>query len=191
MTEEHIKQRAADFVNNETYPIDDGGFSPSVVEEMLIAFATEATKELQEKITQLEELLAEQYPDLKQSLEWANQRENELVEENRRLKEQIEQKAKEYADSMAMYYESNHGKIPTQLEKYLRNAYVAGATENGIGWHDLRKNPQDLPNHNCMLLIHTDWQGVELTTFNVNTRLFGDNTLREVDAWCEVPNLEE
>lgn len=54
----------------------------------------EATKELYEgiknkKIKQLEELLAEQHPDLKQFLELANQRENELVEENKRLLDEV------------------------------------------------------------------------------------------------------
>ena len=46
-------------------------------------------KEMQEKNKQLEELLAEQYPDLKQSLDWANEREKELQEELTEAKEII------------------------------------------------------------------------------------------------------
>lgn len=48
--------------------------------------ATEVIKELKEKNNQLEEMLAEQYPDLKQSLNWANEREKELQEEIKALK---------------------------------------------------------------------------------------------------------
>ena len=29
--------------------------------------------------------------------------------------------------------------------EYMQKAYIAGATENGIVWHDLRKNPDDVP----------------------------------------------
>ena len=43
-------------------------------------------QELQEKNKQLEELLAEQYPDLKQSLDWANEREKELLEQIEKMK---------------------------------------------------------------------------------------------------------
>ncbi len=30
----------------------------------------------------------------------------------------------------------------------IKKAYIAGATENGIQWHDLRKDPNDLPEAN-------------------------------------------
>ena len=54
--------------------------------------------------------------------------------------------AEEYAQDMAMYYESAHGSIPSQFEKYLRKA-----VEYGYGkaneWHKLRKNPNDLPDN--------------------------------------------
>ena len=52
-------------------------------------------------------------------------------------KDELKQKAEEYGNGMAMYYESAHGKIPSQLEKYLRNAYIAGATENAPKWHKI------------------------------------------------------
>ena len=41
------------------------------------------------KIADLEKMLAEQYPDLKQSLDWANERENENIKEITELKAQI------------------------------------------------------------------------------------------------------
>ena len=42
-------------------------------------------------------------------------------------KEELKQEAEEYAEGMAMYYESAHGSIPSQFEKYLRNAYISSA----------------------------------------------------------------
>ena len=41
--------------------------------------------------------------------------------------EKLEKEAREYAEGMAMYYESAHGSIPSQFEKYLRNAYISSA----------------------------------------------------------------
>ena len=41
--------------------------------------------EKDKQIEELEELLAEQYPDLKQSLDWANEREKELEAYNKKL----------------------------------------------------------------------------------------------------------
>ena len=38
----------------------------------------------------------------------------------------FEKEAKEYAQGMAMYYESAHGSIPSQFEKYLRKAVEYG-----------------------------------------------------------------
>lgn len=40
---------------------------------------------------------------------------------------ELKQEAEEYAQGMAKYYESNHGSIPSQFEKYLRNAYISSA----------------------------------------------------------------
>lgn len=37
-----------------------------------------------------------------------------------------EKTIKEYAADMAMYYESAHGFVPAQFEKYLRNAVIKG-----------------------------------------------------------------
>ena len=42
-------------------------------------------------------------------------------------REELEKEAEEYAEGMAMYYESAHGSIPSQFEKYLRNAYISSA----------------------------------------------------------------
>ena len=41
-----------------------------------------------------------------------------------------EEMAKEYAEGMAMYYESAHGSVPSQFEKYLKKAFLAGLKAN-------------------------------------------------------------
>ena len=41
-------------------------------------------------------------------------------------KEELEKEAEEYAEGMAKYYESAHGSIPSQFEKYLRKAVEYG-----------------------------------------------------------------
>ena len=43
-------------------------------------------------------------------------------------KEELKQEAEEYAEGMAKYYASTHEDcIPSQFEKYLRNAYISSA----------------------------------------------------------------
>ena len=38
----------------------------------------------------------------------------------------FEKEAEKYAQDMAMYYESTHGSVPSQFEKYLRKAVEYG-----------------------------------------------------------------
>lgn len=80
---------------------------------------------------------------------------------------------------------------PYFLEDKIKKAFLAGLKADRPKWHDLRKNPLDLPTENCTVLIYTDWQGMELKTFFVDTRLFENLTFREVIAWCEIPKYTE
>ena len=60
--------------------------------------------------------------------------------------EQIKQKAEKHADAYAT------PDLDSSFRAYIYEAnkegYIAGATENGIQWHDLRKDPNDLPEAN-------------------------------------------
>ena len=49
----------------------------------------------------------------------------------------FEKEAVEYAEGMAKYYESAHGSIPSQFEKYLRKAYLAGYNKANE-WHYMK-----------------------------------------------------
>ena len=109
------------------------------------------------------------------------------------MTEELKQKAEEYGNGMAVYYESAHGRIPSQLERYLRNAYIAGATENGIKWHDLRKDPNDLPKEKTFVISN-----MGLLAFYKNGMWFldvPDNAYyfatKEIIAWCEIPQFKE
>ena len=96
---------------------------------------------------------------------------------------------------------------PTKQDIYLReesifiSGYKLGATENGIQWHDLRKDPNDLPpminderkiSNNVWLHIH-NW-GTEEAYYDyrkcswiVRCRIVD----LDVIAWCEIPTFKE
>lgn len=66
--------------------------------------------------------------------------------------------------------------------------------ENGVVWHDLRKNPDDLPKKNKLYLVfgYTNKHEMfyELDVFEPTEEEFlgcGENVI----AWCEIPKFEE
>ena len=79
--------------------------------------------------------------------------------------------------------------------------YIAGATENGIQWHDLRKDPNDLPQKvederqiSDTVWIHIDNWGTEegyydysLKSWIVRCRVVNIPVI----AWCEIPQFKE
>ena len=94
--------------------------------------------------------------------------------------------AEEYAEDMAMYYESAHGSIPSQFEKYLRKAVEYGynkATE----WH--RVADRDLPSEEggwvCNqdgLPCYYDW--------STEQWLDCEGTQIRTTEWCNMPHKE-
>lgn len=76
--------------------------------------------------------------------------------------------------------------------------YIAGAKENGVVWHDLRKNPEDLPEerHDVLcFVIHNEHRYYLQGYYNdgswrctpLGTYLNDD----DVVAWCELPKFTE
>lgn len=129
--------------------------------------------------------------------------------------EQLKQEAEEYAEGMAKYYASTHEDcIPSQFEKYLRNAYISSAKprekqiqidaeqiralqkQNGeltdklkeFEWHDLEKNPNDLPSDNRTVL---DENGNKVYyDYDIKYWRYDDEDLHITTppiAWCELP----
>jgi len=60
--------------------------------------------------------------------------------------EQLKQEAEGYVQGMAKYYESAHGSIPSQFEKYLRKAVEYGYNKANE-WHYEKDElpPEDVP----------------------------------------------
>ena len=88
----------------------------------------------------------------------------------------IEQKAEEYANKA-------HTHIILNWEK-IKQAYIAGATENGIRWHDLRKDPNDLPFVGKKVWIQCEGE-VEGDTW-----LYFKDFPKKTIAWCEITQLQ-
>ena len=111
------------------------------------------------------------------------------------IEEQIKQKGIKYACD----YPTSYGKGYKRVD--LRKAYIAGATENGIQWHDLREDPNDLPpmiederkiSNTVWLHIH-NWGTDEgyydyiKCSWIVRCRIVDLNVI----AWCEIPQFKE
>ena len=87
--------------------------------------------------------------------------------------------------------------------KYFEKAYLAGAKENGIIWHDLRKDPNDTPLTEKEVMVFIEWKNNENETayaYDLGTRHFnGDWCLDvfssedkdvKVIAWYDFPQFE-
>lgn len=96
-------------------------------------------------------------------------------------KEELKYKAKDFIDRI------NKESDGMWLNKYfLLDLLVMFATENGIQWHDLRKDPNDLPKDERYVWTnvgpgHYDSDGIWWDDFG---------RLQDVIAWCE-PQFEE
>lgn len=104
-------------------------------------------------------------------------------------KEELEKEAEEYADKQIGcgdgYYEWTD----------IKQAYLAGATENGFQRHDLRKDPKDLPKKTDMYLVHKisgyGSKSIELIQYNSSRQFWCVDCQNEVVAWYEIPQFEE
>ena len=82
-------------------------------------------------------------------------------------------------------------------EHYIQG-YIAGLHEGQPKWHDLRKDPNDLPNEESILLLERwnkqvaigfYYKGGEFKRFNENIGLMVN--IYNVIAWCEIPQFKE
>lgn len=99
------------------------------------------------------------------------------------------------------------GVIQLLRKKAYRDGFIAGAKENGIIWHDLRKNPDDLPKVDRLVRVRL-MSGMEhicetcyyepsedeigygkliISFYELNGEWIDDT---EIIAWCEVPKFE-
>ena len=78
-------------------------------------------------------------------------------------------------------------------EEQVKQAYIAGATENGIQWHDLRKDPNDLPKEKTFVISNMGSlafykNGMWFLDVPDNAYYF---STKEIIAWCEIPQFKE
>lgn len=70
--------------------------------------------------------------------------------------------------------------------------FLAGLKAGRPQWHDLRKDPNDLPKDNNEVLVYM-WDSYYRGYFNLNSwhfENFSEGT-EQVDAWCEIPQFKE
>ena len=74
-------------------------------------------------------------------------------------------------------------------ELLIKNKTLEGAKENGVVWHDLRKDPNDLPKDNKReYLVFLDWLGKKYELLKLcEIKSFVENII----AWCEIPQFKE
>lgn len=107
---------------------------------------------------------------------------------------ELKNKATEWIRSQGWSEEN----LPNDEYIQMCEAYIAGAKENGVVWHDLRKKPNDLPENQkevlCLLWEDSYYIGYysinsEMWHFN-EFSLSKDENEDEVTAWCELPMFE-
>lgn len=113
----------------------------------------------------------------------------------------FEKEAEEYAKETAIYYESAHGYIPSQFEKYLRKAiefgYNKAREENKLKWHKIADG--DYPsyeegnNGNNTITVLTNEGDIAYYSYNYYCWIAEPSSV-EIDppiAWCEIPKFTE
>lgn len=91
--------------------------------------------------------------------------------------------------------------VPHFYDNAIKQAYVVGAIENGIQWHDLRKNPNDLPEADCKNWVLAVYDNGTLWC-RARREVFADgvywvnsfhHTIENVVLWAkiEIPQFKE
>ena len=121
----------------------------------------------------------------------------------------LEEKAEQYAqnlekDLMKEYEEHpEYGQTPylaTIPTPHAKQAYIAGAKENGIVWHNLVENPKDLPKGKCTAIdfdgnksipvLNQDGEKVYFHKKDKRFKTFTGACYAYVAAWCKVPQFK-
>ncbi len=96
----------------------------------------------------------------------------------------FEKEAEEYAQDMAKYYESAHGSIPSQFEKYLRKAVEFGYNKANE-WHYPSKGEYPKVEGEYLVIFESDgtkYKGLE--SYYPDTKEW--STICKIIAWKEI-----
>ena len=112
--------------------------------------------------------------------------------------EMADKHAEEYRKTFR-YYRAWHGQVvdkspSTIVEQSFKDGFLAGLKAGRSQWHDLEKDPTDLPkdNHNvwCKALDHygEGWYDKDTNTW---TLIYRGYHLHCIEAWCEIPTFDK
>ena len=70
--------------------------------------------------------------------------------------------------------------------------FLAGLKAGRPQWHDLRKDPNDLPKDNNEVLVYM-WDSYYIGYFNLDSWHFENFSegKEQADAWCEIPTYDK
>ncbi len=100
-----------------------------------------------------------------------------------------EEMAEEYFESECFH---SYADTEEQLKEDVVAAFLAGLKAGRPQWHDLRKDPNDLPKDTVSVLIS---RGIPRTSrARYNGKWYGyysDDEIEDVIAWCEIPTFDK
>lgn len=106
-----------------------------------------------------------------------------------------EAKAKEYAKGLCKTCKVDvcrHSTIQTcAIKESLKQAFLAGLKAGRPKWHDLRKDPNDLPKVNQKVLLQIKDEGRPIIDFYTRYGVWNFTNEYEAIAWCEIPKYTE
>lgn len=111
-------------------------------------------------------------------------------------KEKAEEYLKNNHCNDCMFWDCCYGvenKECVEKTKYIKN-HLDGLAEGKPKWHDLRKNPDDLPKHSGLYCVQSgevrEYVKEEKSWFTVHFEPCMNRT-EETYLWCELPKFEE
>ena len=101
-----------------------------------------------------------------------------------------EEKAIVYTDNIHIEY--NEILSRSEVVDEIRKAYIAGLKTGRLQWHDLRKDPDDIPESHTSILN----QDGEKVIYDYNNKVWrydnADEYICETPiAWCEIPTFDK
>ena len=115
-----------------------------------------------------------------------------------------EEKAEEYAREWLYHVkdlELHHKEDDKPEYVRIKQAYLAGLHEGQPKWHDLRKDPKDLPKESCSVLVSYEYDDRTYTDNYINDKehnIIGweleykdPYCSPRVIAWCEIPTFDK
>lgn len=96
-----------------------------------------------------------------------------------------EEKAEKYLEPIHRMYSCNNEHYTDEV---IIQAYLDGLAEGKPKWHDLRKDPNDLPKENGCYWGYANYFGFQYRKIYWLGNKFD---VTRVIAWCELPKFEE